>query len=287
VTLLGAGATDESITKLAALPNLHTLRLLEGEAATLTGTGFAPFAGRKLRVIEIEQCPGIDNDGIATIGRSVDADEVRVVFANGNVTGDGLGAFLGAVRAKTLTIDGIELDGGTFELPREAPLLRTLEVLRLRHATIDLTGLANFLALRELSLAECRLPAGALAHIAQSRLTALTIDRCAKPVVEDVGTAIRLPSLRRLTLSNLRAWSDWEPVLASLANARGLIALDLSGNGAGGGDLLPGLLPLTWLEQLDLRGNRLSADERQRLGAALAATAIQWPEAAPENRRRR
>ncbi|HEX5054583.1 MAG TPA: hypothetical protein VFZ65_22595 [Planctomycetota bacterium] len=287
VTLIGAAATDEAIARLAALPKLHTLRVLEGDAAKLTGAGLAPFAGRTLRAVELEQCPGIDDAGLATIGRSLDAGELRVVFANDNVTRDGLRALLGAVRASTLTIDGIELDHGTFDLPRQAPLLRTLAELRLRHATIDLSGLANFLALRDLSLAECRLPAGALSAVAQSRLASLTIDRCAKPVVEDVASAIQLPSLRRLTLSNLRAWSDWEPVLAGLANARRLVALDLSGNDASGGDLLPGLLPLSWLEQLDLRGNRLSEDDQQRLGTALAATRIRWPEAERTAGRRR
>lgn len=105
---------------------------------------------------------------------------------------------------------------------------------RLRvHATVGLAGLQVFVALRELSLAECRLPQGSLQQLAQSRLSSLEIRRCgvlAKIAPEDLLAAARLPSLRRLALRDLGAGVAWSDVLAALRGNRALREVDLRGN---------------------------------------------------------
>ncbi len=235
-TLEGKSCADDTLALLAALPNLHTLRIAEGD---VTDGGLAVLDRLpRLQLLEIKRCRLSD----AALPHIAGLDNLRWLHLEEMpVTGAGLKALTPLGQLEVLLIPKTAIDDPGLE---HLSQLVSLEWLDLSHTSISGAGLSSLSSLSSLQwikLDGTRVDSQGLRHLAS--LESLKTIELSATLTDDAG-------------------------LAHLAALKGLLELDLEGTKISDAGI-DSLAALGNLNYLNLRSTRVTRAGRERLAEQL------------------
>lgn len=228
----GNTLTDDAMRAIATMKSLTELDLSGRSAGKLTTSGLQMLGkARSLRVLRVDNLPVSMDELFASLGALPDLREVRATFTNVSNVG------LLSMSARHAA-----------DFPQTAPPLRKLDLTGCKELQPGVTRvLGDFLQLEELKLA---------------RSSLAVVDENGKPTVNSFQDLQRLQKLTTLTLNGLRLNATACKHIARLPSLR---HLDLSFNGDGIDDEAVGhLAEAKGLVHLELAGCDNVTDEGMR-----------------------